>query len=196
MKIFLVILLITAMIIPLSSQELSEEEKEVRRKWKAYATPGKSHAYLMGLTGKWNAEIKMWMKPGDEAIEQKQVMKAEMILGDRYYMYSIKGIIFMGRQFEGLNITGFDNKYKKFITVWMDNMGTGIYITRGHLDETGKIRTEIGRWDDIATGEKVKVKTVTTTLSLRRFKFEMFMSGASYGDNFRTMEIIYSRIRE
>ncbi|MCP5103918.1 MAG: DUF1579 domain-containing protein [bacterium] len=189
----LLVLLFLGSGVTLTAQEQSKEEAEMMKKWQAYATPGAAHKYLEGFKGKWDVATKQWMKPGAPPNTGKGEMKAKMIMGGRYLKYSIKGP-FMGMPFEGLNITAYDNLKKKFITMWIDNMGTGIYMTEGTLDKTGKIRTETGLWDDLSTGGKTKVKTVYKFVDKDKIFFEMYGSGGMHGDKeFKTMEIIFTR---
>jgi hypothetical protein len=180
----------------LSGQEQgqkSKEEQEVMKKYMAFSTPGPNHKYLESFAGEWDAVGKFWMMPGAPPTEMKQAVKAKMLMDGRYLKYSFKGD-FNGMQFEGMDITGYDNFEKKFISIWIDNSGTGIYMTEGSLDSTGKIRTETGVWNDIVTGGKNNVKLVYKTVDDDTFYFEMFMSGGMYGDKeFKSMEVTYTR---
>lgn len=199
MKHFKTLIAALAVVILLSSgwvltgQEQSREEQEMMKKWKAYATPGPNHKYLASFAGQWDAAVKMWEKPGAPPVTSKQEMTGKMIFGGRYYVYAVKGN-YMGMPFEGKSITGYDNFKKKFISMWIDNFGTGIYMTEGTLDETGKIRTETALWPDIFTGGKTKVKMVTKSVDKDKFIFEMYYSGGMYGPKeYQTLEIIYTR---
>jgi hypothetical protein len=180
----------------LNAQEQSKEEQEMQKKWAEYSTPGPNHKYLESFTGEWEAAGKMWMNADSQPIPINGEMKGEMILGGRYYKYSYKSE-FMGMPMEGVSIIGYDNFNKEFFTFWIDNMGTGMFTTRGTLDKTGKIRTETGLWDDIMSGGKDKVKIITRTIDKDKFGFEMYMSGGMYGDKeFKSMEIIYTRKKQ
>lgn len=173
--------------------QMSKEEQEMMKKWMDYSTPGANHKYLESFAGEWDALVKQWMKPGDPPISTKQEMKAKMLLGGRYLKYTVKGMM-IDMPFEGMSITAYDNLEKKFISMWIDSMGTGIYMTEGTLDKTGKIRTETGLWNDITTGGKTKVKLVYKTVDNDNVFFEMYMSGGMYGDEeVKSMEITYTR---
>lgn len=173
--------------------QMSKEEQEMMKKWMAYSTPGANHKYLEGFAGEWEAVVKQWMKPGEPPATSKQRMKAKMLMDGRYLKYSIKGTM-MDMPFEGISITAYDNFEKKFISMWIDSMGTGIYMTEGTLDKTGKIRTETGLWNDIATGGKTKVKMVYKTVDKDNIFFEMYMSGGMFGDKeVKSMEVTYTR---
>ena len=178
----------------LTAQEPSKEEQEIMKKMEAYAAPGANHKFLENYVGKWDAVAEMLNKPGEPPVESRQEIKMKMIMGGRYLTYSVKGA-FMDMPFEGMMITGYDNFKKKLISVWVDSMGTGIYMTEGTFDESGKIRTETGIWDDIVTGGKAKVKMIYKFVDKDKILFEMYMSGGMYGDKeFKTMEAAYTRV--
>lgn len=182
--------------VPLPGQQPSEEEQKMMKRMEAYATPGENHKYLEYFTGKWEVNSKAWMKPGAEPIVSKSDIKGKMILGGRYLKSFYKGTM-MGMPFEGIGITAYDNFKKKFINLFLDNMGTGIYKSSGTLDKTGKIRTETGAWDDIMTGGKSKVKMVTKIIDKNKYSFEMFMlNGGPDGKTFKSMEMICTRKQE
>ena len=43
--------------------------------------------------------------------------------------------------FEGMGIVGYDNLLKKFVSVWIDNMGTGLMPGTGTYDAATKTYT-------------------------------------------------------
>jgi hypothetical protein len=179
----------------LTAQEPSKEEQEMMKKMMEYATPGANHKYLENFVGKWNAVTKMWEKPGAPPAESQQEVKMKMIMGGRYLKFGVKGTL-MGMTFEGMMITGYDNFKKKLISVWIDSMGTGIYMTEGTFDQSGKIRTETGVWDDMFTGGTTKVKMVYKIVDKDKILFEMYTSGGMYGDKeFKNMEATYTRVK-
>ena len=173
-----------------AEQQQSAEEQEMMKKWMAYATPGAGHKFLNHLVGEWETHMKSWMKPGEEPTVTKGEAKGKLILGGRYLKVAHKGTV-MGMPFEGFSIGGFDNFTKKYFATWVDNMGTGIMLSRGTLDASGKVLTETSEVDDIFTGEKVRTRQVTTILSADKIKFEMFMGPAE--KEFKNMELFYVR---
>ena len=176
------------------SQEQSAEDQAMMKKWMEYATPGKFHKTLEYFTGHWTAVSKHWMKPGDKAIESKDnTGSARMIMDGRYLVSVSKGSM-MGMDFTGLSITGYDNLNKKFMGYWIDSTGTGFFPYEGQLDETGKIRTDMGTWDDLMTGGKYDVRMVTTIVDDNTYTFEMFMKYPN-APEYRSMEMTYSRVK-
>lgn len=186
----LTILLLTAAPV-FAQQEQTAEEKEMMEKWKAFATPGEYHKWMAKQAGEWDAKVTTWMKPGAPPEVSKAVAKSEMIMGGRYLHTKHTGTM-MGMPFEGGSLSCYDNYKKHFESVWMDSMGTGFLMTKGNLDDTKKILTETGIYDDFMTGKKMEFKNVSTTIDDNSFKFEMFMKMPD-GKMFKNMEIIYTR---
>src|SRR5687767_13932178 len=100
------------------------------KNWQQYMTPGEPHKMMASWSGTWNAEVTSWDKPG--ATPRTSTGKAvnKTILNGLYQTSSFKGNM-MGMPFEGVSTTGYDNHKKKFITSWIDNMGSGIMHMEG-----------------------------------------------------------------
>jgi hypothetical protein len=173
------------------SAPLSEEE--INKRWMAYATPGDGHKYLEFFVGSWKGKAKMWMSPDSKPVENMQTATGKMIMGGRYLEAHIKGN-FMNMPFEGRQLVGFDNMKKRFITQWIDNMGTGFYPAEGTLDKSGKTRSESGMWLCPISGGDLKVRIVSKIVDKDTFKMQMYSSGGMHGPKeFKTMEAVYSR---
>ena len=74
-----------------------------------------------------------------------------MLLGGRYLQQEYAGEM-MGSPFAGINIIGYDNHTKKYVSVWMDSMSTGIYHFVGTASADGKTITQECSYDDPARG--------------------------------------------
>jgi hypothetical protein len=175
-----------------AQQPQSEEEQKMMKLWQKYAAPGENHKYLEYFVGDWEVNVKMWMNPGAEPEVSKGENTAKMILGGRFLKLYYKGTM-MGMPFEGISITGYDNYKKEYVTMWLDNAGTGIYQTSGTLDKASKIRTETGLWDDFMTGGKSKVKWVTKIIDDNKYRFDMYGEDPKTGKEFKSGQIIYTR---
>lgn len=172
-------------------QPQSEEEQKMMKLWQEYATPGENHKYFEYFVGDWEVNVKMWMKPGAEPEVSKGGNTSKMILGGRFLKSYYTGTM-MGMPFEGLSITGYDNFKKQYVTMWLDNAGTGIYQTSGTLDKASKTRTETGLWDDFMTGGKSKVRWTTKIIDDNKYIFEMYGPDPT-GKEYKSGEIIYTR---
>ncbi len=189
------IVMLVALLLIISLNMFSEEKKvndqEMMKKWMEYATPGKLHKSLEYFAGKWDAVTKYWIKPGDKAMETTGTSSAKMIMGGRYLKTQNSGKM-MGMEFTGLSILGYDNFNKKFVGVWLDSNGTGLFPYEGTLDTTGKVRTDTATWDEIISGGTHDVRMVTTIVDKNTYKFEMFMKYPNVPE-FKSMEMIYKR---
>ncbi len=173
-----------------ASQEQQMDPKMMEMMQK-YGMPGKNHELLKKYAGLWTIEVKAWPQPGAEPMMSKGTMKNELIFDGRYVRCEFEGPM-MGQMFKGLEIVGYDLFQNKYVTFWIDNMGTAFFLTTGTLDATGKVLTDTGTWPDMMTGGTQKVKNVTTFQSPDKFSFEMFMVGAD-GKEFKSMELAATR---
>jgi hypothetical protein len=114
-----------------------------------------------------------------------------MILGGRFLQEEFQGEM-MGKKFNGMGLTGYDKFNNKYVSFWIDDMGTGMFTTEGTADENGKVLTFTGKMDDPMTGEKGKsMKLITRIVSPDKHIFEMH--DLSLGEKSKTMEITYTR---
>jgi len=171
-----------------SGQEMSAQDKQMLEMMEKYGTPGKEHEFLKKFVGDWMVEMKSWMKPGDPPMMSKGTIKTRPIFDGRYVEGRFEGMM-MDRKYLGLEIIGFDRFQKKYITLWIDTMGTGFFTTSGMLDASGMVLTETGTMPDPMTGGTQKVKDVTTFMPDGSYKFEMFMVMPD-GKEFKSMEFV------
>ena len=59
---------------------------------------------------------------------------------------------FMGKPHEGHGFLGYDNTKKRYVTVWIENMGTGIMSAEGDYDPAKKQLTLAGEYADPISG--------------------------------------------
>jgi len=62
----------------------------------------------------------------------------------------------------------------------------------GTLNNTGKVLTEMGEMYDPMTGHNLKMKTVTTSISIEKFIKVMYHTMPD-GKEFKSMEMVYAR---
>jgi hypothetical protein len=160
----------------------------IAKAWTDYATPSKAHEMLAKDTGIWDADMTFWMPDSPEPQKAKSVATYKMILDGKYQEGTFKGEMF-GMSFEGRGMTAYDNASKEFITTWIDNMGTGMLVSRGQYDEASKSITFNGKMVDPVTGKEKKVKEVITFIDDKNQKMEMFEVNSD-GTEFKNMEIL------
>jgi uncharacterized protein DUF1579 len=166
------------------------DEKAMMEMMAKYSTPGAEHKKLESYVGTWDTSVKMWMEPGAAAQESTGTAENSMILGGRYLQQKFEGTM-MGQPFSGIGYTGYDLYKKRYISTWMDTMGTSIMSMTGNPDASGKM-VMTGSMDDPMTGKKMNFKEVMTDVDNDHQVFEMWATGAN-GKMFKNLEIHYTR---
>ena len=189
-KIILTVLIIFALSVSFSAAALAQEKKQNQQKmmeqYMKMMSPNENHAYFKNFVGEWDVTSTAWMQQGTPPTTSKNSSVAELILGGRFLKMTFKGTMF-GQPFEGLQIVGYDNLKKKFVTFWIDNSSTSFYLTEGTRDVSSNVMTETGLWPDFMTGGTVKVRAITKMLSNDEFVYEMYMEGPD-GKEFEPLE--------
>ncbi len=165
---------------------------EMMAKWKSLNSKGPAHERFNDMVGTWDIVNKMWMAPGSEPVVSRGTARYRLILDGRYLEQQYKSES-MGEMFEGLGIEGYDNYKQKYVAMWTDNQSTGIFLTEGTADPTGKSFTYLGKMDDPMTGQKDKpMKSVARIITDDEVVFEMYDTIPGVGEVI-TMEINYKR---
>jgi hypothetical protein len=99
----------------------------------------------------------------------------------------------MGSPFTGIGVTGYDNHTKKYVSTWMDSMGTGIFFFEGTASADGKTITQEACYDDPLKGP-MKWRSVTRIVDDNTLVFEMY-GADKRGKEEKMMEITYTRKR-
>ncbi|HJU03987.1 MAG TPA: DUF1579 domain-containing protein [Nitrospiraceae bacterium] len=154
------------------------------------ATPGEPHKQLSSMAGSWNTKTKSWMEPDQPPMESTGSCEQKMLLDGRFLQQECTGEM-MGSSFKGIGMTGYDNHTKKYVSTWMDSMGTGIYFMEGTGSADGKTITQEGSYDDPMEGP-IKLRSVTKIVDHNTEIFEMYGTDKS-GQEMKVMEITYTR---
>jgi hypothetical protein len=130
--------------------------------WIEYATPGEMHKMLAKSDGNWSGENTMWMENGGKPMISQSEVTNKMVFDGRYQVSNHKGN-FMGMPFEGMSILAYDNSKKKFVSTWIDNMGTGIMNMEGDWNPSTKSIEFKGKMTDPSRpGKDCEVREVFT----------------------------------
>jgi|WetSurMetagenome_2_1015567.scaffolds.fasta_scaffold23465_3 hypothetical protein len=165
-------------------------QNDEMKKWMDYMTPGKEHQEFAKMEGDWTYTGKMWMDPNAEPQAFNGNAKFEMLLGGRYSQLTVTGKM-MGMDFKGIGIDGFDNSQKKWISIWIDNFGTGILYMEGTYDENSKKIIYKGKAVDPMTGKDMEYKQTVKQIDDKNCEMEMF--NISEGKEFKSMEMNYTK---
>jgi hypothetical protein len=87
---------------------------------------------------------------------------------------------------------GYDNHAKKYVSVWLDSMNTGIFFFEGFASADGKVITQECTYDDPVRGPSVW-RTVTRFKDDNTVEFEMFLTPKGGGASEKMMEMTMIR---
>ena len=172
------------------AQEDATPNDEQMKAWMEYMTPSQTHEMLAKSNGTWKAKMTMWMSPDSEPTENEGMMANEMILGGRYQKSTFKGD-FMGMPMEGMSLLAYDNASKEFYSIWIDNMGTGMMMSKGKYDESTKVVDMKGTYVDPMTGKEEPFRQTMQEVDDNHQAMEMFMF--MDGKEYKNMHIDLTR---
>lgn len=187
-------LCITLSISPVLAKEKKHEKpmdpQAMMELWKQAATPGEPHKLFATLAGSWITNTKEWMEPGKPPTESTGSAEMKMLLGGRF-LYQEYNSHMMGQPFSGVGIDGYDNLTKKYVTAWIDTMGTGIFIMEGTASVDGKTITLKGSHPEPGGG-KMSHRAVWKIIDTNNQTFDMY--GTHHGQKeMKVLEITYTR---
>ena len=166
------------------------DKQKMTEMYQKFAAPGEPHKQLASLAGSWTTKTKMWMEPNKPPTESTGSCEQKMLLDGRYLQQECTGEM-MGGPFTGIGVTGYDNQTKKYVSTWMDSMGTGIFFMEGTGSPDGKTFTQKGSHADPVQGQ-IKHRAVTKIVDNNTEVFEMYAAGKD-GKEMKMMEITYTR---
>jgi len=179
-------------------EQKQPNEAEMMAMMTELAKPGENHKLLATGLGHWTYVVKMWMDPSAPPTESSGSSVAKEAMGGRYVLTEHTGKMQMpgadGKltevEFKGMAIEAYDNVKKKFVSSWIDNMGTGILLSEGDYDAVGRKFTYLSEYE-MMPGMKTKVRETITINDKDHRTFEFFENRG--GTEVKTMEIKYTR---
>jgi len=158
--------------------------------WKKLAQPGEPHKLFASLAGSWTTQTKEWMEPGKPPMESTGTAEMKMLLDGRFLFQEYEGQM-MGQPFSGVGIDGYDNLTKKYVTAWIDTMGTGIFFMEGTASPDGKTITLRGS-HPMPGGGKMSHRAVWKITDADNHTYEMYGAHGKEKE-MKFLEIIYTR---
>jgi hypothetical protein len=149
------------------------------------------HKLFAGLAGSWTTTTKEWMEPGKPPTESTGTAEMKMLLDGRF-LYQEYNSQMMGQPFSGIGIDGYDNVTKKYVTAWIDTMGTGIFFMEGTANADGKTITLKGSHPEPGGG-KMSHRAVWKIQDANNQTFEMYGTHGHGGKEMKFLEIVYTR---
>ena len=154
------------------------------------ATPGEPHKLFASLAGSWTTKTKEWMEPGKPPTESTGTAEMKMLLDGRFLQQEFTSQM-MGQPFSGIGIDGYDNLRKRYVTTWIDTMGTGIFQMEGTASADGKTITLKGRHDEPGGGQMTH-RAVWKIVDGNTQTFDMYGTH-KHGKEMKMLEIAYTR---
>ena len=171
-------------------------EAEMMKQMMELAKLNENHKLLVSTAGTWSYTVKMWMDSKGKPTEstgtatRKSIMDGRYVSGEysgKFKMPGADGKI-MEMNFMGMSMDGYDNVKKKFVSGWVDNMGTGIMTMDGTYDAATKTFTYTGEYE-MMPGMKEKVRQLIKMTDASHMTMEYY-EDRGQGEA-KTMEINY-----
>jgi hypothetical protein len=100
----------------------------------------------------------------------------------------------MGMPFEGHGTMAYDNVQKKYLSTWIDNMGTGIMFGSGTCANNGTEWSMTADMADPMSGKMVTTRSVTKLVDADHMTMDMFGPGPD-GKEAKMMSIAATRTK-
>jgi len=164
--------------------------QKMLQEWMRCAMPGPEHKGLEKLVGHWTTATKQWMDPTAPPTESKGRSENKLAFDGRFVVADIEGSC-MGQRTRTMTIIGYDVYKKRYVSVALGDMGTGIYLMTGDMGPDGKTLTFHCVMDD-AMGKR-PTRFVIRIEGEDRHVFEAYDSCG--GQEFRVVETVYTRAK-
>lgn len=192
--VFLACLVLVAMASPVMAKDKKpEKQMDPQAMMEIYAklaTPGEPHKQFVSLAGSWTTQTKEWMEPGKPPMESAGTCDFKMLLGGRFLQQEFTSEM-MGQPYSGIGTTAYDNLRKRYVSTWIDTMGTGIFVMEGTASADGKTITLKGQHDEPGGGHMTH-RAVWKIADSNAQTFEMYGTH-KHGKEMKMMEITYTR---
>lgn len=153
---------------------------------------GEKHKLLAKDIGTWEGKCTMWMGPDADPSVSDSVSTVTSMMDGRYIHCEFKGDIPGMGPFTGMGVRGYDNVSKKFVSAWIDNMGTGIMNGTGEMSSDGSTMTWSYTVNCPIAKKPVTMREVQTTKG-NSMTMEMFCPDPKSGKEFKSMKLELSR---
>ena len=177
----------------LAKDKKSEKQMDPQAMMETYkklATPGEPHKLFASLAGSWTTKTKEWMEPDKPPMESTGSAEMKMLLDGRFLQQELTGDM-MGQRYSGVGINAYDNLRKRYVTMWIDTMGTGIFTMEGTVSADGKTITLKGQHAEPGGGHMTH-RAVWKIVDSNTQTFDMYGTH-EHGKEMKMMEITYTR---
>ena len=181
-----------------AAQPSGEDMQKMMAQMMELSKTGENHKLLGEMAGSWAYTVKMWMDPTGKPQESKGTATRKAIMDGRFFVAEHSGKFQMpgadgkpkDMNFKGMAIEGYDNVKQKFVSSWIDNMGTMILNSEGTYDASAKTFTYTANCE-MMPGMPVKIRETIKVTDKDHHLFEWY-EDRGQGEA-KTMEIAYTR---
>jgi hypothetical protein len=174
------------------------DDAEMMAKMMELSKLNDNHKLLAATAGNWSYTVKMWMDPKGKPTEstgtavRKAVMDGRFVTGEYSGKFQMPGADgkMKDMNFKGMSFDGYDNVKQKFVSTWVDIMGTGILFTEGTYDAASKTFTYTGQFEAMP-GMACKVREVIKNTDNNHMTMEYY-EDRGQGES-KSVEINYTR---
>lgn len=170
--------------------EKAKDPQAMMELYTKLAAPGEQHKQLASLEGSWTIKTKEWMEPDKPPVETTGSAEMKMLLDGRFLQQEMTGQM-MGQPFSAIEITGYDNLLKRYVTTWMSTMGTNIFAMEGTANPDGKTITLKGQHAEPGGGY-MKHRAIWKIVDGNTQTFDMYGTNPG-GKEWKVMEMTYTR---
>jgi Protein of unknown function (DUF1579) len=156
------------------------------------AMVGPHHARFKQMEGTWDASVTWNMGPGQPEQKSTSTSVIKTLMDGRYMQEEATGEM-MGRPFNGMGITGYDNVSQKYVNSWIDNAGTGIMQSTGTPDASGSTINWVGTMNDPVSGKAQHYRMVSHWTDNDHYTYEMYSKMPPSMKEMKVMSIEYTR---
>lgn len=186
----LCMVMITAPVLAKDKKPSQMDMQAMMDTYKKLATPGEPHKLFASLAGSWTTTTKEWMEPGKPPTESTGSAEMKMLLDGRFLQQDYTSVM-MGQPYSGIGLSAYDNLRKKYVSTWIDSMGTGIFVMEGTASADGKTITLRGQHNEPGGGVMTH-RAIWKIADNNTQTFEMYGTHKG-GKEMKMMEITYAR---
>lgn len=130
--------------------------------------PGPEHEVLKKMVGDWTLTMKFG------GMETKGTVNYKMEVGGLWLVSNLEAELF-GAKFQGKGLDSYDPTKKKYVSVWIDSMGTSPMLLEGDFDKAAKTLTLAGTGPGM-DGKPTKYKSVSKMPDDDTIDFTMYVA--------------------
>jgi hypothetical protein len=153
-------------------------------------SPGKEHTILNALAGSWDVTLKIPIGE-NKFVDGKSRCEAQWVMDGRFLRQEYTST-FRGKPLTVVRYLGYDRHKGKFVEVHFESTHTDVMYSEGSLSEDRTTISCRGTHVDVATNQRVEVRTVTTMLPDDTFTLAMTYADQSGRDS-KTVTLTHTR---